>query len=306
LLKKIFIICGSILLVVILSGLIIKIYLSDFELDLEHCMGEIVLGNSYDEITVYKPSVKSRKTIAINTEYSIYDCNKKKNSVLVVDYNEKPTINDNAIFEYNYNNNEYTPIVKCKTTPPDEYSSFKDDISTVHFDKVEYIPGRNAISYKWWNDLYIYDTQKNEEAFITKVSDKYSWSKDGSNIIYCPENDSNYIYKYYINSKTTEKLFSGSSPEYSNNNKLIAYTPDNLSKELFVRDISTGKVWKYRAGGIIVNYKFSPDDKLIAIFELNKKFIVPSQRGPVKIWDFKNNLSNTLVRNYRGHSIVWR
>ncbi len=83
---------------------------------------------------------------------------------------------------------------------------------------------------------------------------------------------------------------------------------DNFKHCLKVRDIVTGEEWTYTTKDIIVNYVFSPDDNCLAIVEKNVGLfnLDAHVAGHIKIWDYKNSFSSTLIQYYESDTIDWK
>ncbi|MCL6559001.1 MAG: hypothetical protein K6U74_09385, partial [Firmicutes bacterium] len=97
-------------------------------------------------------------------------------------------------------------------------------------------------------------------------------------------------------------------PIYSNDNNYIAYiregtfsdssaTGKRSDDEVIVKELSTGKEWKYSTM-MISTFVFSPDDRFIALMQRGG----PGKDGQqIIIWDFKNNKIQKILEN-----IAWQ
>ena len=154
----------------------------------------------------------------------------------------------------------------------------------------KYVPNKNEISYIIGNGFYIYNPDLNSSKLLTELAGDYTWDNKGENILF---NENGNVCRYNLANGTVDVLFDGQDPEYSNDNKFIAYR--RLYNELIVREIDTGREWTYEANGIKY-YKFSPDDKFLAIFENNAS--LRNMFGfELKVWDYTNGHKILLRKN---------
>jgi len=125
----------------------------------------------------------------------------------------------------------------------------------------------------------------------------HSWSGNGKTVYYSthPAGEKNKICRLNIETNKKEVLFDGIAPRVSKDGNLLAYYTAGTNGKLIVKDLQSNQEWKY--DGAPVKFCFSPDSRYIAVVEY--------WRGPwyfdgytVKIWDYKENKSQTVVPKY--------
>ena len=87
-------------------------------------------------------------------------------------------------------------------------------------------------------------------------------------------------------------MFEGGSPQYSNDNKYIAFAKksNGASRIIEVRELGSDKLWTFKANRLHY-FRFSPDDKYTAIEQESKKYMKDYE---IIVWDFKNNKKGRL------------
>lgn len=167
---------------------------------------------------------------------------------------------------------------------------------------LKYVPNSNCISYivkdefnRYNFEIYNLETAETRKVFKNISNYNYSWSNDGKSFLYYTSNDE--IFRYNLEDNTSEFLFNGSNPVYSNDNKYIAYfDAESHDTVLIVRNMETGEEKRHKQSRTYY-ICFSPkDDKIACIREcfLKSKELV--------IWDFETDEEYTLIDNVRGVS----
>jgi Periplasmic component of the Tol biopolymer transport system len=279
-------------------------------LNLKQLNGDLLIENKLDKknntfgAVRYTTSNSDIKLVFNEEYYTPYCFSEDRSKMLLLKYIEKPTVNDYVIFEYDIKNKVLTGIIKFKEKEPNEYS-------TAQFSNIRYIPGEHKISYLWYDELYVFDTDSKTETLFTKVdrmaNSYYGWSKYGNKLIFSKDGNIN-IFESSKNKIITTDM-RGCSPIFSQGEKYIAYLDeDNFNHCLKVRDIVTGKELSYITKDIIVNYVFSPDDKYLAIVEKDTGLFKFGAHvaGHIKVWDYKNSSFGTLMKYYEGDTIDWK
>lgn len=260
------------------------------EIKLQTLPGKIILENTIGDgeqkgIVIYTPHTEKKKVIL--DENVVYNAQlSKDNEKILVCSNSK-----NYIFEYNLKSKETIPIVKSVT----------GGISGLS----KYTPDEKSFSFADENGLHLVNMLTKMDNLILNNIETISWAKDSSTFLYSIINEDK-VYKYNINNKQEQFLFSGYNAQYSNDDKYIAYLPQYMDKVLVIIDQETGEQWKYFTQGGIIGYTFSPDNNYIAIVELSKKILLSPMSGPVVIWDYKKDKKSTLFKNYYGKFIDWK
>ncbi len=260
------------------------------EIDLQTLSGKIILENTIDNreqkgIVIYTPCTGNKEEIL--NDYIVYNAeiSKTNNKLLMCGDSE------NYVFEYDLKSKKITPIIK--------------NVAGGIHDLVKYLPNEDSVCYADNKGLHLFNKLNKVDNLILNDIETVSWAKDSTTFIYSKANENN-AYKYNILKKEEQFLFSGYNPQYSNDDKLIAYLPQYMDKTLIITDQSTGKQWEYITNSGIIEYTFSPDNNYIAIVELSKKVLLSPMSGPVVIWDFKNNKKSILFENYYGKFIDWK
>lgn len=284
--KKRIIIVLTVVLMVCTAVMFIK-YKSN-EIDIEALSGDILITNPNSDtgsgkgLMVYHLYSGKSTEILNNTYFRGPSYNNSKDKVLgitVIIVDSFSGITRNSIVEYDLKTNDLKTIV-----------SFNDSTSCSY---VKYVPNdENRISFTRGNKLYLYNKMTNKENFIYEGVAYYSWSKDGKYFLFSKDGK---VCRYYVATNKIEELFEGDQPEYSNDNKYIAYfaSPSRLGiNVLVVREVATGKEWEYKSNGIYY-YKFSTDNEHIAIIQENTtiKWFYGQE---IKLWNFKNNKTMML------------
>lgn len=260
--------------------------------------GEIVMNNSIDNthtsgVTLYSPQKGKFRLLFKDACYNaVFNSDKSKVFAIEATYLNKE--NQYALFEYSFKENILTPIIECKGTNTSNYGTVKD------------VPNSESISYIWQDELYMYNLKTKAEKMLTKIdnNENYSWSNDGSYLLFNLE-DSSKLTKYTLDNKKVETLSEGKSPELSHNNKYMAYKSD--TEKLIIRDMVTGKEWRYSPGVFIAYYRFSPDDKYVAIAQNEKSSLMSTPAKRIIIWDFKNDKKTWLIKElYYGSEFDWK
>jgi hypothetical protein len=163
---------------------------------------------------------------------------------------------------------------------------------------VKYIPNSSKISFVSSGELFIYDKISKNKTLITEVAGDYSWSKEGKSFLFCKERQDAQVLKYDIETGSINTLFKGYNPVYSNDNRKIAYVLYSTDKDvLVIRDIDTGKEWKHKANGISF-YRFSPDDKYIAISQAHQPWNFKYLKGgEILVWDYEKSKTGFLIEH---------
>jgi hypothetical protein len=130
-----------------------------------------------------------------------------------------------------------------------------------------------------------------EKRIVADFYGDYAWSKDGKKLYYSDETT---VYCMDMESKKSKPIGKGFDPQLSVNNNYIAFK--TAREGLTIKEIKTGKEWKYKATVWIDFYKFSPDAQQIAIIQGNTsaKYIYGRQ---LLIWSFKTNKKVTLIEH---------
>lgn len=170
---------------------------------------------------------------------------------------------------------------------------YQGDEKEAFYDHVKYVPKSDYISFVAYPNLYIFNRKTKERKLVTRANGEYAWSKDGKMLFYSKTGE-NRIYCLNMESeKSTLYIDDGYDPQLSPSNDYIVYKKGD--RRLAIREIKTGKEWFYKSPLEIYYYKFSPDDKQLAIMELTPKdrlFNKTSLTG----WDFRNNKKVALIK----------
>jgi hypothetical protein len=285
--KRIIIVLAAALIVFITVGIIFIKYKSN-EIDLKSLSGDILITNPNSSDTGSGKGLKvyhlnsGNSTEILNQMYfrnPSYNYSKDKVLGITVDIVDRSLgITRDSIAEYDLKSNDLKTIV-----------SFNDYTSCSY---VKYVPNdENLISFTRENKLYLYDKTMNKEHFIYEGVGYYSWNNDGKYFLFSKDGN---ICTYDMVTNKIDELFPGGQPEYSKDNKYMAYiaSPSIVGNILVVREMATDKEWKYKSNGIYY-YKFSPDDEHIAIIQENTtiKWFYGQE---IKLWNFKSNKTAML------------
>lgn len=241
-------------------------------------IGEIVMGNpnitdtDYSKgILIYTPKNKNYLYLAKGRSYRDVSFSENKDRILGIS-------GECSIVEYNIKEKAANII----------YEGIKGE----PYSDVKYVPKSNDISFVSIDlCLYIYKRITKEMRFVTQVDGDYAWSKDGKKLYY---SDNTTIYCMDMKSKKTEAIGKGFNPQLSVDNNYLAFK--TAREELTVKEIDTGKEWKYKAAVWIDYYKFSPDTQQIAIIQGNTswKYFYGQE---LIVWNFKNNKKKILIKH---------
>lgn len=318
-LKKIILFLGKLFLFGSIASVLCSCGVKELSsIDMKNLPGKILIENNVDNkygngLIILTPGSSDTLNILNDRIYCRAEFNSDRSSVLAVPVIQEPKPDESTLVEYNLKTGNIKELVKNKGVPPPGYSS--REVSTIYYNDIRYVPKKNMVSYLWGNSLYTFDLSTSTETFITKLmgeDSRYSWSKDDGFTAYLSEDDSDMntsIVSYNVKTKESRRLFNGYSPEISNKNEFIAYekfNPNTKGFNLVVREVSTAKEWFYKNKGSIVNYRFSPDDRYLAVVERDKKWLANPQTGPIQIWDFKGSTASTLIKNYGGTNLDWK
>jgi len=163
----------------------------------------------------------------------------------------------------------------------------------------------SAISYV--NEEYISVTDQyklylvnihdgSNRVLVDSVTGIHSWSGDGK-LLYYSSGLGEDIAIYVLNLETGEDTYvcKGLNPNVSRDGTKLMYRPDRETREIVVKDLVTGKEWRYN--NATVRSCFSPDGEYVAIVEY--------WRGSgyylgysVVIWDYKLDITQVVVPKY--------
>ncbi|HBE79162.1 MAG TPA: hypothetical protein DDW65_15520 [Firmicutes bacterium] len=223
---------------------------------------------------IYTP--KNNKYLYINEGNGISDVSfsEDKDKILGLD-------GDFLIVEYDLKSNSSIVVFKG------------DEEKEASYDYVKYVPKSDCISFVAYPNLYIFNRKTKERKLVTQADGEYAWSEDGKMLFYSKTGE-NKVYCLNMESKKfTLYIDNGYDPQLSPSNDYIVFKKDG--GRLAIREIKTGKEWFYKSPLEIYYYKFSPDNKHLAIMELtpkDKSFNKTSLTG----WDFRNNQKVALIR----------
>ena len=273
-------IIGSLLLLFMLTGCYSEVS-NDYvgEIAMTYPNTKLKSLNNYQKgIMIYLPSTKRFSHVAQSRGFSDLSFSENKKKIMGVSTN-------NTIFEYDIETNNMTLV----------YKGSNEDAS---YDYLKYVPKSDLISFCSYPNLCIYNQRTKEiKKILPHIWGEYSWTKDGKKLLYSISGRGT-IYSLDIeNNKSTLYSKEGFSPQLSRSNNYIAFMTKN--GEIIVKEIKTSRKWSYK-GLELIYYKFSPDDKYLAIIE-----VVPSKTFMcginLTVWDFRNNKKNTLIEDiYQG------
>ena len=243
--------------------------------------GEIILGNPNigsngfdDGILIYTPKTNNYLYVAKGEGYRDVCFSENKDKILGLN-------GDVSIIEYD---------LKTKTN----IIVFKGNDEEGSYFNVKYVPKTDCISFISSDKLFILNRKTKEKEFITQAWGDYSWSKNGDKLFYSIGGKSG-IYCFDTKSKkTTLVINEGFSPQLSSSNKYIAFEIQH-GKVLIIKDIKTGKEWKYIPPIKTYYYKFSPDDKQLVIHELMPKNLQYNDISLVG-WSYKTNEEVRVIK----------
>ncbi|MFA6308269.1 MAG: hypothetical protein WC677_00780 [Clostridia bacterium] len=248
--------------------------------------GEIIFADnssSSEGIMSYNAELKKESKILKEVLYSSAEFNDEETKILL-------TVSDLKISNEKYNFFEFE-VSKGTLIPIDmNHKKASDEISNVR-----YVPNSKSISFIRDGFMYIYNPDTRIEKKIDDV-DRFTWSKDGSHFLYSPS--SGVIDIYDVKTKKSKFLFNGSDPEYSKDNKYVAYKSvrDDV---LCVKELKTGMIWTYNTKDPVWNYRFSPDGNYIGILKHDNSSF-DSSSSTLIAWDFKNNDEINLYPEFPG------
>jgi hypothetical protein len=257
--------------------LILPININCKALSAKDYIGEIVMGNpniidtDYSTgILIYPPKNNNYLYLAKGKNYADVSFSKSKDKILGIR-------GDWSIVEYN---------IKEKKT----ITIFEGTSDEASYTDVKYVPKTNDISFISVG-LYIVNRITKKKIFIVDFYGDYAWSKDGEKLYY---SDDTTIYCMDMKSTTIEVIGKGFNPQLSIDNDYMAFK--TVRGELIVKEIKTGKKYKYKTTVKIDYYKFSPDAQQIAIIQGNTspKYFYGQE---LIVWNFKNNKKETLIKH---------
>lgn len=188
---------------------------------------------------------------------------------------------DFSIIEYDLKSNSSIVVYKG------------DEKKEASYDYVKYMPKSDCISFTAYPNLYIFNRKTKERILITQADGEYAWSKDGKLLFYSKTGENQVCCLNMESKKSTLYIDNGYDPQLSPSNDYIVFKKED--RRLVIREIQTGKEWFYKSPLEIYYYKFSPDDKQLAIMELTPKntlFNKTSLTG----WDFKKNQKVAIIK----------
>lgn len=256
--------------------------------------GKIVMSSPtntvMDKDTVVIYDLEKKNYIKFGgTFYDSPAFSKDKSRVLMI-IEESPC----TIVQYDYVNNTYEFIYK---------GSLQD--GTV-LEYAYYVPDKNAVSFIQDDKLYIYDMLTKQKTYVIDANWGYFWNSQGDKIVYSQNGK---IYTYELLTAKKKYLMEGKNPQFSNNNQLIGCITydDNGKQILVIRNIDDGKEWEYKPGGMIINYRFSPDDNNIAIEESRRANFF-FEAWDLNLWNFRKNTKSSILKNVANvsSSIDWK
>jgi hypothetical protein len=264
--------------------------LADIKGQIVMCNPNISDNDCHEGILIYTPKNNHYLYLAKNISFSSLSFSENKEKILGVIHNS----HNCSIIEYNIKTKEIIPILN---------KSDKD----VDLDFVQYVPKSDSISFMAHPYFYVFNPKTKERKKIIKAFADYSWSKDGKKLFYSKD------WKTYcldMESKKTSLYIKGYQPQLSASNDYIAFQTisDDLNfdtAKLVVKEVKTGKEWRFKISVGVCGYRFSPDDKYLAILERTPT----NQYRDINLisWDFKNNKKIKLIEHIRDWSgIDWK
>ncbi len=267
--------------------------------------GEVILPNisTNDDtgILIINMHDGTERQILKGLKFTLGEWNRDKKKILLFnDYyiSGFVTSSDYSVFEYDIEKSVMRPILKEV-----HYTSRHE----INYERIRYIPGKNAISYifadgyklhDYRNYLHIYDLDRKKDEKLFRTSSYYSWDSNGTSIYYNPMKAyavDNHIFEYNVMTKETKELFTGYTPECSHNGEYIAYTKYN--GDLVVREMKNGKEWPIMIEGY--NYLFSPDDKYIMLSKDWNELPIEKAKQ-VLYYEFKTGKSGIFIYDRSG------
>ena len=135
---------------------------------------------------------------------------------------------------------------------------------------------------------------KKSEIVLNDVWFNFSWDKDGINLLFQKKiNDKMNVCKLNLDTQNEEILFIGKDPKYSNNGKYLSYIIYGSNDILVIKELETGKEYRYKSYNVINAYEFSPDTKYVAVIE-NKKM---SKDMVISVVDYINGAKSELFNS---------
>ena len=280
--------------IILLAGCKIGLQsLADVKGQIVMCNPNISDNDHTKGILIYTPKNNRYLYLAKNIPFSFLSFSENKQKILGVTYNS----HNRSIIEYDIKTKEITHILN------------KSD-NDVDFSFVQYVPKSDSISFMAHPYFYVLNRKTKERKKIIKAFADYSWSRDGNKLFYSTN------YKTYfldMDSKKTSlyiKDIKGYQPQLSTSNDYIAFQTisDDLNFDtanLMVKEVKTGKEWRYKISVGVCGYRFSPDDKYLAILERTRN----NQYRDINLvaWDFRNNKKVKLIEHIRDWSgFDWR
>lgn len=258
-------------------------------IDFKTLSGDIAIINIIEKdthgITIFTPNTGNYNGVLKGILCDKPSYSEDKQRMLVVPTASNPEVDSKAtILEYRFKDMCITPLVKYNETGDNAYSNIK------------YVPTQNAISYNMRLKLYYFDLTSRTQTYLTDAVGGYTWAKDGKSFLFC-YNRNDKIYQYNMESKEIKPLFDGYSPEYSKSNDYIAYI---TRSGLAVKEVKTGKEWIYKTRAGIHCYRFSPDDRYVAIEQTHHSiisFLKYYDGYEMKVWEFKTGKVKTLIEH---------
>jgi hypothetical protein len=256
---------------------------TDYAQLLESYTGDIVMGYPCmnDErpnkgIAIYTPKDNNFIYLARERNYSDVSFAENKEKVLGIN-------GEYSIVEYEIKTNRTIPVFNGNAQDHVPYTN------------VKYIPKTDDISFMSYPNLYILNRKTGEKVFITETSGDYSWSKDGKKLYYSSVQGK--IYCMDMKTKESEPVYDGYEPQLSASNNYIAFETEKgiRKRKITVKEIATGKEWKYKTGWIDY-YKFSPDDQHLAIIQQHTSWRYVYGKELMG-WDFKKNQKMKLIEH---------
>ncbi len=248
--------------------------------------GEIIFADNSNisgGVVSYDLKLKKESKLLKKGLYSGAEFNNECTKILLTAFDSKLQAGKYNFFEYDVSNGTLTPIGKKSKKVSDVISN------------VRYIPNSESISYIRDDFMYIYNPDTRTEKEIVSA-DRFTWSKDGSHFLY--NQGIGVIDIYDMKTKKSKFLFNGSDPEYSKDNKYVAYI--SVGENLFcVKELKTGKVWTYNSKDSVWNYRFSPDGKYIGIVKHSNRSLF-QYSSTLIAWNYKNNVDINIYSDFPG------
>lgn len=226
-------------------------------------------------LSFFDPSTQKHDEIYIEDSSGKISVNRNNSSVY--------KLNQNYLYEYNIQNKKLQKKVEL---------NLNDNVEK--FDPV-FLDRYNKICFYSISDIVVnicfYDINTKEiQIVLNDVCGKFSINKEENKILYSDKKGM--ILEYNIETKESKVLFKeGYNPKYSNSsNGIYAYKRGSY---IYVRNLNTGKEYKYNNDITKYNYEFSPNGKYLAITKDKDEFL--SEDSELIVWDYENNTEKTLI-----------